>query len=161
MLLFFCQLLFFLLMLDISLYYVYINDHCADKVSTGPKMIAPIRLLFHLGVSFEQFDRQLTFQYPHQFVYRYPRWNRHYKVDMINLNTHFMNLTILPRAQKPYIFFDKSFHLASQYPKSVFRHPYNVVITFIYNMRKFFYSYYKYRQSRKNIITIKDGGFLN
>ena len=137
MLLFFCQLLFFLLMLDVSLYYVFIYSNRADEITTSPK-IAPIRLLLHLGITLEQLDRQLTFQYPHQFGYGYPRWNRQYKVNVINLNTHFMNLTFLPRAQKPYIFFNHGFHLASQYLKSVFRHPYNVIITLIYNMRKLF-----------------------
>jgi len=138
MLLFFCQFLFLLLMLDVSLYYILIYAHSADKITTRPKMITPIRLLLHLGIGFEQLDRKFTFQYSHQFGYGYPRWNRQYNVNMINLYAHFMNIAFFPLAQKPYIVFNQGFHLTSQYPKSVFGHPYYVVITFINNMRKLF-----------------------
>ncbi len=141
MLLLFCQLLFFffLLMFDVLLYYGFTYSKGAGKVSKRPKMITPIRLLLHPGITLEQLDRQLAFQKLHQFGYRYTRWNRKYKVNMINLHTHFMNLPFLPFTQKPYIFFNQGLNLTSQYTESIFWHPYNVIITCINNMRKLFF----------------------
>lgn len=136
MLLIFCKFFFFLLILDVSLYYVFINSNCADKVSARPEMITPIRLLFHLGVTLEQLYCKFPFQYPHQFRYGYPWRNRNYQMNVINLNAQLLNLTFLPFTQHLYVFLHKRFNLSCQYPKSILGNPNNVVITFIYNMRK-------------------------
>ena len=54
MLLFFYTFLFFLLMLYVSLYYLFIYSNRADKIATGPAVISPVWFLLHLRVAFEQ-----------------------------------------------------------------------------------------------------------
>ena len=137
MVLFFYLSFFFLLMLYISLYDIFIYSHRANKISTRPEMITPVRLLFHLRVTFKQLDCQFAFQYSHHLRNRYLGWNRQHKMNVVILNTHFENLTFLPFTQLSYILFYQHLDLSSQYPKPIFGHPNNMIITLIYNMRQF------------------------
>jgi len=136
MLLFLYLFLFLLLMLDISFDYVFIYSYGANKISSRPKMIAPVWLLFQLGICFKQLYGQFAFQYSHHLRNRYFRWNRHHKMDVVDLHTHFLNLTLFPFTQHSKIRLQKQLDLSRQYPKSIFGDPYNVVITFIDNMRQ-------------------------
>ena len=130
--------LLFLLMLYVSLYYFFIYSNCADKITTRPEMIAPVRFLLHLGVALKQLYGQLTFQYPHQLRNRYLRWNRHDNMNVVDLYTHFLNLTFFPFAQHPDILFYQLLDFSCQDPKPIFRNPNNVIFTLINNMRQFF-----------------------
>ena len=137
MLLFFCTFLLFLLMLYVSLYYLFIYSNCADKIATRPEMIAPVRFLLHLWVAFEQLYCQLTFQCPHHLRNRHLRRNRHNNMNVVTLDTHFLNLTFFPFAQHPDILFYQLLNFSRQDPKPIFGHPNNMIITLIYNMRQF------------------------
>jgi hypothetical protein len=57
-------------------------------------------------------------------------------MNMINLNTHLLYLTSLPFTKHPDIFLNQLFDLSIQNPKPIFRNPYNMIITLIYNMRQ-------------------------
>ena len=137
MLLFFYTFLLFLLMLYVSLYYLFIYSNCADKIATRPEMIAPVRLLLHLGVAFEQLYCQLAFQYPHHLRNRHLRWNRYDNMNVVTLDTHFLNLTFFPFAQHPDILFYQLLDFSRQDPKPIFGNPNNVIFTLIDNMRQF------------------------
>jgi len=136
MLLFLCNLLFILLILHVLPYHIFVYSNCAYKISSRPEMITPIRLLFHLWIAFEQLDSKLPFQYSHQvgntYLWRYGNNN----MDMVYLNAHLLYLTILPFTKHFNIFFKQCFNFSSQNTKSIFWNPYNVIITFIDNMRK-------------------------
>ena len=138
MLLFFYSFLFFLLMLHVSFYYLFIYSNGADKIATRPEMIAPVWLFFHLGVALEQLYRQFAFQDSHHLRNRHLGRNRQYKMNVVNLNTHFLNLTFFPFTQQSYILFDQLLDFSCQDPKPIFRNPYNVIFTLIDNMRQFF-----------------------
>ena len=137
MLLFFYTFLFFFLVLHVSLYYVFVDSNSADKIASRPEMIAPVWLLFHLRVALEQLYRQLTFQYPHHLRNRHLWRNRHNKMNVVMLDTHFLNLTFFPFTQHLYIFLNKLLDFSSQDPKSIFWYPNNVVLTLVNNMRQF------------------------
>ena len=136
MLLFLCNLLFLLLILHISLYHFFVYNNCAYIIPLCPEMISPIRLLFHFRVAFEHLDSKLPFQYAHQIRNRYLRRNGYNNMDVVYLYAHLLYLTVLPFTQHFNIFLNQYFYLSSQYTKSIFRNPYNVIITFIDNMRK-------------------------
>jgi len=138
MLLFLYNLLLLLLILHVSLYHIFVYTNCAYKISPCPEMIAPIRLLFHLRIAFKQLDCKLPFQYSHQVRNRYLWRYGNNNMDMVYLNAHLMYLTILPFTQHFNIFLKQCFNFSSQNTKSIFRNPYNVIITFIDNMRKLF-----------------------
>ena len=138
MLLIFYTLFLLFLVLHVSLYYVFVDSNRTDKVSTSPEMISPVRLLFHLWVALEKLYRQLALQYPHQLRNRNLRWNRQDKMNVVLLYAHFFNLTFLPFTQQLYIFFQKSLDFSLKDPKSIFWHPYNMVLTLVNNMRQFF-----------------------
>ena len=129
--------LFLLLMLDISFDNVFVDSNSADKITSRPKMIAPVRFLFHLRVALEQLYRQLTFQYPHHLRNRYLWRNRYDKMNVVILDTHFLNFTFLPFTKHPYIFLYKLLDFSIQDPKSVFGYPNNMVVTLVNNMRQF------------------------
>ncbi len=137
MLLFFYTLLFFFLVLHVSLYYVFVDSNRADKIASRPEMIAPIRLLFHLRVALEKLYRQLTFQYPHQLRNRHLWRNRHDKMNVVILDAHFLNLTFFPFTQHLYIFLYQLLDFSSQDPKPIFWYPNNMVVTLVNNMRQF------------------------
>ena len=134
MLLFFYSFLFFLLMLYVSLYYLFIYSNCADKIASRPEIIAPVRLFFHLWVAFEQLYCQLTFQGPHHLINRHLRRNRHDNMNVVCLDTHLLNLTFFPFTQHPDIFFYQLLDFSSQDPKPIFRNPNNMIFTFIDNI---------------------------
>jgi hypothetical protein len=129
--------LFLLLMLNVSFDYVFIYSYCANKIASSPEIIAPIRLLFHLRVALEQFYRQLTFQYPHHLRNRYLWRNRYDKMNVIILDTHFLNFTSFPFTQQLYIFLYKFLDFSIQDPKPIFWNPNNMVVTLVNNMRQF------------------------
>jgi len=136
MLLFLCILLLLLLMLHISLYHFFVYSNRAYKIPPCPEMISPIWLLFHFRVIFEHLDSKLPFQYAHQFRNRY-LWRYGYNnMNVVYLYAHLLYLAILPFTQHSNIFLHQCFNLSSQYSKSIFRNPYNVIFTFIDNMRK-------------------------
>jgi hypothetical protein len=137
MLLTFYSFFFFLLILHVSLYLIFIYSYCAHKISSRPEMIPPIWLLLHLWIALEQLYRQLSLQYPHHFRYRYPWWNRQNKMNVVSLNTHFLNLTFFPFTQHLYILFNQLFDFTRNDSKPIFRYPYNVIIALIFNMRQF------------------------
>jgi len=137
MLLFFYLSLFLLLMLDISFDNVFVDSNSADKITSRPEMIAPVWLFFHLWVALEQLYRQLTFQYPHHLRDRHLWRNRHDKMNMVILDTHFLNFTFFPFTKHPYIFLYQLLDFSMQDPKSVFWHPNNMVVTLVNYMRQF------------------------
>ena len=137
MLLFLYLFLLFFLIFHISLYRFFIYANCANKITSDPKMIAPIWLLFHLRIAPKQLDGQLPLQYPHQFRYRYFWGYRNHHMYMVMLNAQLLNITPLPFAKHANIFLNKILDLTSQYPESILRYPDNVIITLIDNMRQF------------------------
>ncbi len=140
MLLFFHLSLFLLLMLDISFdnVFIYSNSaNSANKISSRPEMIAPVRLLFHLRVALEQLYCQLTFQYSHHLRNRYLWRNRYDKMNVVILDTHFLNFTFFPFTQHPYIFLYQLLDFPIQNSKPIFWHPNNMVVTLVNNMRQF------------------------
>jgi hypothetical protein len=137
MLLLFCTLFLFFLVLHVPFYYVFVDSNRADKIASGPKMIPQVRFLLHLWVALKQFYSQLTFQNTHHLGNRYLRWNRQDKMNVVLLNAHFLNLTFFPFTQRLYIFFQKSFDFSFQDSKPVFWHPNNMVLTLVNDMRQF------------------------
>ena len=136
MLLLFKSFFLILLILHVSLDYLFVNSNRGDLVASCPKVIAPIGLMLHLRVTLEQFDRKLTFQCAHQFRDTYFRGNRNHKMNMILFNAHLLNIASLPFTQHAYIFFQQGIDLAFQDPKPILGYPDNVIITFIYDMRQ-------------------------
>jgi len=163
MLFIFSPFLFLLLMLHISFNYLFIYSYCADKISSRPKMIAPVWTLFQLWVTLEQLDRKLPLYYTHEVGNRNFGRNRNHNMYMINLNIHLFNLTLLPFTKLPNILFYQGFHLTSQDLKSILGHPHNMIVTFIDYMRQLFIFAHapKIRHSQQNMTTVKDGGFLS
>jgi len=137
MLLFFHTFLLFFLVLHVSLYYVFVDTNRTYKISTCPEMIPPVWFFLHLGVAFKKLDRQLAFQYAHHLRNRNLRWNRQDKMNVVILYAHLLNLTFFPFAKHLYIFFYQLFDFSRQYPKPVLRHPNNVIVTLVNNMRQF------------------------
>ena len=138
MLLLFYTLFLFFLVLHVPFYYFFVDSNGTDKIASSPEMISPVWLLLHFPVALEQFYRKFTFQCPHQLRDRNPRWNRHNKVNVVILYTHFLNLAPFPLTQHLYIFFQKPLYFSFQDAKSIFWHPYNMVLTLVNNMRQFF-----------------------
>lgn len=136
MLLLFKSIFLFFLILHVSLDYLFVNSNRGNKVATCPKVIAPIRLLLHLWVTFEQFDRKLSFQGSHQLRDAYFRGHRNQNMDMILLNTYLLNIAMLPFTKHAYIFFKRGFDLSFQKSKPILGYPNNLIITFIDNMRQ-------------------------
>lgn len=136
MLLFLYVLLLFFLVFHIPLYRFFIYANCANKITPGPKMIAPIWPLFHLRITPEQLDSQLPLQYTHQFRYRYFWGNRQHHMYMVKLNAQLLNITPFPFAKHANIFLNKFLNLTSQHPESILGNPDNVIITLINNMRQ-------------------------
>ena len=128
---------FILLILYISLDQFLINANRTYKIASSPKMIPPIWFLLHIRITPEQFYGQLPFQCPHQFRNGYPWRNRHNEMDMITLYTHLLYLTFLPLTKQSYILLNQLLNLSFQNAKTIFGYPYNMIITFIYNMRQF------------------------
>ena len=137
MLLLFCTLLLFFLVLHVSLYYFFVDSNRADKISTGPEVISPVRFLLHLWVAFEKLYGQLAFQYPHHIRNRHLGRNRQNKMNVVTLYAHFLNLTFFPFAQHLYILFYQLLDFSSQDPKTIFWYPNNVVLALVNNMREF------------------------
>ena len=137
MLLFFYTFFFFLLVLHVPLYYIFVDANRADKIASSPEMISPVWLFFHLWVAFEQLYRQLAFQYPHHLRNRHLRWNRHNKMNVVILDTHFLNLTFFPFTQHPNIFFYLLLDFSCQDSKPIFGNPNNMILTLVDNMREF------------------------
>jgi hypothetical protein len=138
MLLFIYTFFFFLLVLHVPLYYIFVDANRADKIASSPEMISPVWLFFHLWVAFEQLYGQFTFQYPHHLRNRHLRRNRHDNMNVINLDTHFLNLTFFPFTQQPYILFYQLLDFSCQDSKPVFGYPNNMILTLVNNMRQFF-----------------------
>ena len=137
MLLLFYSLFLFFLVLHVPLYYFFVDSNGADKIASRPKMISPVRFLLHLWLAFEQFYRKFTFHYPHHIRNRNLRWNRYNKMNVVILYTHFLNFTFFPFTQHLYIFFYQLFDFSFQDSKPVFRHPYNVILALVNDMRQF------------------------
>jgi len=137
MLLLLYTLFLFFLVLHVPFNYIFVDANGGDKIASRPEMIAPVRLLFHLRVALEQLYRQLTFQYPHHLRNRYLWRNRHDKMNMVILDTHFLNFTFFPFTQRPYIFFYQLLDFSSQDSKPIFWYPNNMVITLVNDMRQF------------------------
>jgi hypothetical protein len=119
----------FLLVLNITSNPIIVQTNDIDKISSRPKMIAPIRFLFQLRVTLEQLDRKFSFQSSHKFRNRYARWNGHQKVNMIRLNVQLFNIAAVPLSELPNIMLHQILDDARQDAKAVFRIPNYVVIT--------------------------------
>ena len=99
MLLLFYTLFLFFLVLHVPFYYIFVDSNGADKIASRPEMISPVWFLLYLRVALEQFYRKFAFQYPHHLRDRNLRRNRHDKVNVVILYTHFLNLAPFPLTQ--------------------------------------------------------------
>ena len=118
------------------LFFYFVDANRADKIASNPEMISPVWLFFHLWAAFEEPYGQFTFQYPNHLRNRHLRRNRHDNMNVINLNTHFLNLTFFPFTQHLYILFYQLFDFLCQDPKPVFGYPNKMILILLNNMRQ-------------------------
>ena len=103
----FYPLLLLLLILDVLPYGVLVKTDRADEITTGPKMVPPVGLLFQFRVALEKLDRDLAFQGTHQLGDRNLRRNRNKQMDMVVPDVQLIDDTLLPLAQRPDIMLDQ------------------------------------------------------
>ncbi len=94
----FYHLLLLLLILDVLPYGVLTKPDRADKITTGPKMVPQVGLLFQFRVALEKLERNLAF-----------------------------DDRLLPLAQRPDIMLDQFLYGTLQYAKPVLWNPNNMI----------------------------------
>lgn len=126
--------LLILLVLHISLYFLFIQPECAYTIPSRPKMVTPIWLLLHIRIPLKHLDRRFPLQHPHHFRYRILRRDHHDYMHVILLNIQRLQLQIFPLAQHPYACLYKLHFLLQHHSIPILRTPYNVIFATVDSM---------------------------
>jgi hypothetical protein len=128
-------------------------------------MIAPIWPLFQHRITLKHLYCSFPFYRSHIPWHRYFRGDAYHNMDMICLHIQFNYFTSQPLTIHPYIFFHQHSYIACQYPKTILRNKYNLIITLVHYVRLFPVftpvANLSIRLSPKYTTTAKGGGFLS